>query len=128
MYPASVPCHSITSTTENAFFRPPFSLSGCHKQWTKQYGPQYDWGNSGKGILNGGFFWGSFAGTIPAGFLAERYGGKTLTTIGLFISALFTALTPIMCDMSFWAFFANRVIIGLAGVSLDDVLSQHAFH
>lgn len=39
-----------------------------------------------------------------------------MTTIGLFISGLFTALTPIMCDLSFWAFFINRVCIGIAGV------------
>lgn len=66
----------------------------------------------------GAFFWGSFVGTVPAGFLSEYYGGKTLTTIGLFISGIFTALTPIMCEMSVWAFFVNRFIIGLAGVSV----------
>lgn len=73
----------------------------------------------------GAFFWGSFVGTIPAGLLSELYGGKTVTTIGLFISGLFTALTPFMCDLSFWAFFINRVFIGIAGVS--TIFLEHIF-
>lgn len=94
------------------------SLSWKNAAFRSQYGPQYEW-KAQKGLLLGAFFWGSFVGTIPAGLLSEYYGGKTLTTVGLLISGIFTALTPVMCDISVWAFFINRFCIGLAGVSMN---------
>lgn len=64
----------------------------------------------------GAFFVGSCITGFPAGFLCEWFGGKVSTTIALLVSFLMTVLTPIMADWSVWAVYANRFIVGLAGV------------
>lgn len=53
---------------------------------------------------------------LPAGFFAEWFGGKLVTSIALIVSFFMTALTPIMADWSVWAVYTNRIVIGLAGV------------
>lgn len=55
---------------------------------------------------------------FPAGFFAEWFGAKSVTTIALIVSLLLTATTPIMADWSMWAVYANRIALGLAGVCL----------
>lgn len=86
----------------------------------------YFWGNFIK-IESQTFEWnliltvlytiGSFVSTIPAGFLAEWYGGKTLITVALITCTVFSALTQLMCELSFYAMQINRIMIGVAGVS-----------
>lgn len=55
---------------------------------------------------------------FPAGFFAEWFGGKSVTSIALIVSLAMTALTPVMADCSVWAVYANRIVLGLAGVGL----------
>lgn len=43
-----------------------------------------------------------------------------MTTIALIISMILTALTPIMSDISVWALYANRLLVGIAGVCEID--------
>lgn len=74
--------------------------------------------------MPGAFFWGQFVSTIPSGFLAEQYGGRRIVIIALLVSTILTALTPIMCEWGFWAVYANRIVIGLVGVSNKNYFIQ----
>lgn len=76
----------------------------------------------------GAFFVGSCFTGLPAGFLCEWFGGKFSTTIALIVSLAMTGLTPIMADWSVWAVYANRIIVGLAGVCFSRLHStKNAF-
>ncbi|XP_055314153.1 sialin-like isoform X2 [Sitodiplosis mosellana] len=94
------------------------------------FGPRYDWTKSEQSLVLGAFFAGSCVSTFPAGFLAEWFGGPLTTTIALIISLILTALTPAMSDISVWALYANRLILGVAGgvffPALHSVVSKWA--
>lgn len=46
--------------------------------------------------------------------LAETFGGRIIIFLALFLSAMFTGLSPLMADMGIWYFIASRAAIGLA--------------
>lgn len=62
---------------------------------------------------------GSIITAFPAGFLAEWFGGVSTTAIALIVSTVTTALTPLCADWGVWPLYANRFIVGLAGVCFE---------
>ncbi|XP_031626879.1 sialin-like [Contarinia nasturtii] len=93
-------------------------------------GPRYEWTSNEVSWVQGAFFFGNCISTFPAGFITEFYGGSLTTTISLIISVILTATTPITCQLSVWALYANRVILGISnGVffpALHNVVSKWA--
>lgn len=68
--------------------------------------------------------------SLPAGMLAEWFGGRSIVGYTLAGSAVFTAFTPVAAGISYWLVFAIRLITGiLAGVlypSLHNLISKWA--
>ncbi|GLH15175.1 Uncharacterized protein GBIM_19549 [Gryllus bimaculatus] len=48
------------------------------------------------GLVLAAFFWGYAAGQLPGGLLAERYGGKLVFGLGVFLTALLTLVSPFL--------------------------------
>ena len=65
-----------------------------------------------QGAVLGAFFYGYILLQIPAGRLAEMYGGKWIVFIGIFGSAVVNLLTPILAK-SVYLLIASRVVLGL---------------
>jgi len=55
---------------------------------------------------------------IPAGILAEKHGGKLLFGGGIFLTSIFTLITPMAVRISLKFFIAVRVLTGMAEVIL----------
>lgn len=95
-----------------------------------KYGPRYKWSDNEVSWVQGAYFLGSCISTFPAGFLAQLYGGSLTVSIALVISVVLTALTPLVSQLSVWALYANRVLVGIAGgvffPALHDIVSKWA--
>lgn len=82
-----------------------------------QYGPRYNWTASQESLLLGAYFWGYLVTSLPGGILAEWLGGRAVVGYAMAGSAVFTALTPIAADLSYWGVYAIRLFTGILAVS-----------
>ncbi|XP_053607794.1 putative inorganic phosphate cotransporter isoform X2 [Plodia interpunctella] len=55
-----------------------------------------EWDQATQGFILSGFYYGYILTQIPAGYLAEKLGGKWTLGLGLLSTAIFTFLTPIV--------------------------------
>ncbi|KAH9504502.1 hypothetical protein Btru_062944 [Bulinus truncatus] len=76
-------------------------------------GPEYNWTAQMRGQILASFFYGYIVTQLPGGFLSHRYGGKYVFGIGIFITALFTLVTPLVASWSPYLLIGCRVIEGL---------------
>ena len=76
-------------------------------------GGEFDWDDQQQGIILGSFFWGYVLTQVPGGMIAERIGGKWPFGIGMFITAIFSLLTPIAARTGMGALIFVRVVQGL---------------
>ncbi|KAL5019688.1 hypothetical protein ScPMuIL_002580, partial [Solemya velum] len=76
-------------------------------------GPDFDWDSRTKGLVLGSFFYGYILTQLPGGYLANRQGGKYVFGGGVFVTALFTLLTPVCARWSVYILIAVRIIEGL---------------
>lgn len=74
---------------------------------------EFGWSGTTKGLVLSSFFIGYLAAMIPAGWLANRIGGKLLLGVALIGWSLFTFLTPIAASLSFAALIATRILMGV---------------
>lgn len=97
----------------------PFSSAFIYSRHTlAQYGPRYNWSSHDQSLILGAYFYGYLVTSLPAGVLAERFGGRNLVGSMLAISALLTAFTPLAATYGLWVIVANRALLGVCGVSL----------
>lgn len=54
----------------------------------------FDWSEEMQGLIFASYYWGYIVTQIPAGILAEKFGGKYVLSIGLLTAAIITVLTP----------------------------------
>lgn len=81
------------------------------------YGPRYNWSQTDQANLLGAYFYGYMITSLPAGMLAENFGGKPVAGWSCLGAAALTALTPLAAAWDKWAVFALRFLIGfLSGV------------
>lgn len=82
------------------------------------------WDELEQGIILGSFFYGYVLTQIPGGRLAETLGGKLIYGTGVFITAIFTLLTPMAARKSLPALVLVRILEGVGeGVTFP---SMHA--
>ncbi|XP_065579958.1 putative inorganic phosphate cotransporter isoform X2 [Artemia franciscana] len=94
---------------------------------TKQVHGEFNWDGPTQGLVLGCFFWGYMSTQIPAGILAEKHGGKLLFGGGIFLTSIFTLITPMAVRISLKFFIAVRVLTGMAeGVTLPAMHSLMA--
>lgn len=87
-------------------------------------GGDFDWDSNTQGTILGAFFYGYIITQIPAGILAEKFGGKWMFGCGTLITAVLTLLTPVSAHAGVGWLVANRVLMGLGeGVTFP---SMHA--
>jgi MFS family permease len=81
--------------------------------WIKNFqdGP-FNWDETTQGYVLGSFFYGYVVTQIPGGRLAELFGGKWIFGAGILVTSVFTLLTPLAANLSFYALIAVRVIEG----------------
>jgi MFS transporter, ACS family, solute carrier family 17 (sodium-dependent inorganic phosphate cotransporter), other len=65
------------------------------------------------GLILSSFFWGYIGPQMLGGWLADRFGGKHVLTIGVLLWTLGTLLTPAAAELSFGALLAMRAVLGL---------------
>ena len=73
----------------------------------------YQWDGKTKGLVLSSFFIGYMLAMIPTGWLANRYGGRTLMAVALVGWSAFTILTPIAASLSFGALIITRILMGV---------------
>ncbi|XP_052806068.1 vesicular glutamate transporter 1-like [Mya arenaria] len=84
--------------------------------------PDFTYDAHTKGIILGSFFYGYILTQIPGGYLATRLGGKYLFGGGVFLTALFTLITPLCARWSVYLLVAVRVLEGLfEGVTYPSI-------
>lgn len=82
------------------------------------------WDEYHQGIILGSFFYGYVLTQIPGGRLAETLGGKLVYGVGVFLTSIFTLLTPFAARKSLPALVLVRILTGLGeGVTFP---SMHA--
>ncbi|XP_040570382.1 sialin [Lepeophtheirus salmonis] len=90
----------------------------------------FDWDEETQGFILSSFFYGYFVTQIPGGRMAEIMGGKLIFGIGVFLTAIFTIITPWVAKLDFYLLIVVRILGGLSeGVTfpaMHAMLSQWA--
>ena len=79
---------------------------------------QFGWSETRKGLVLSSFFVGYMLFMAPSGWLANRYGGKTILGLAVFWWSLWTVLTPPAAALSFGALIAARIAMGLGEAAM----------
>jgi MFS transporter, ACS family, solute carrier family 17 (sodium-dependent inorganic phosphate cotransporter), other len=58
----------------------------------------YEWDEQLQGWILSAFFWGYVITHIPAGCMAQTFGGKYTLSLGILSTAIFTLLTPLAIE------------------------------
>jgi ACS family sodium-dependent inorganic phosphate cotransporter-like MFS transporter 5 len=84
------------------------------------------WDESVQGIILGSFFYGYIVTQVPGGRLAELYGGKLVFGLGVLITGILTAISPLAAKLGTSVFVFVRVLEGLGEVRhvTQDNISQ----
>ncbi|EDW02607.1 putative inorganic phosphate cotransporter [Drosophila grimshawi] len=80
----------------------------------------YNFTESEKSYMQSSFFFGYIVTQIPGGYIAQRYGAKTLLMMGLTACAILTLLSPLSLKVGGWQ--------GLGAVRFLAGLTQGAVH
>lgn len=73
----------------------------------------FGWTGTQKGMVLSSFFLGYMIGQIPAGWIANRIGGRITLGAALLLWSFFTAITPIAAMAGFSALILSRIVLGL---------------
>ena len=65
------------------------------------------------GLILSSFFWGYIGPQMLGGWLADRFGGKRVLTLGVLLWSLGTLFTPAAAEISFGALLVMRAALGL---------------
>ncbi|KAI1304607.1 Sialin [Halotydeus destructor] len=74
--------------------------------------PRYDWSPQVQGLILGTFFYSYVLMQVPAGKMAERFGGKWVICAGLLGSGVFNLLTPLIAS-NVSLIVTSRLALGL---------------
>ena len=88
---------------------------------------QFGWNEAQIGIIFSIFYVGYFFSMAVGGFLADKYGGKTVLGLGVLLWSIFTMLTPAFSYNGFLALLFIRILIGLGeGITFPSWHSMYA--
>ena len=86
-----------------------------------------DWSPATQGTVMSSFFIGYLLLQVPAGFLADRFGGKWVLGIGVLLWSVFTLLTPSAAALGLTALLVCRVLMGMSeAVTWPSIYSTYA--
>ncbi|KAF2367680.1 Major facilitator superfamily [Trinorchestia longiramus] len=75
---------------------------------------EFDWNEKTQGLILGSFYWGYASTNLLGGVAAERFGGKLVAGLGIFMTSLLTLFSPMAARTSDVAFIVLRVLEGMA--------------
>lgn len=79
----------------------------------------FDWDEKTQGMILSAFYYGYIITHVPGGVLSQKFGGKQTFGLGIFSTAVFTLLTPIVAeDTGAWGIIVLRFLMGLGEVGL----------
>ena len=83
---------------------------------------EFKWSEKEKGFLSSGFFHGYVPALLLSSLLISKYSHKWIVGIGLFVTSVFTLVTPLAAKRSFSVLYCVRLLLGCAqGLSLPAV-------
>lgn len=74
---------------------------------------EFDWSEKTQGMILSAFYYGYIITHVPGGLLAQKFGGKQTLGLGIFSTALFTLLTPVVARMGSLPLIILRFLMGL---------------
>nr|XP_033326414.1 sialin-like [Megalopta genalis] len=88
----------------------------------KDYGERFDWNQHVQGLLLSGYFYGVLPASIPAGLLAEKYGGSKVVAFATLIPAALNLLMPWASGLHYGFVFVLRFMMGFFGGAVYPAL------
>jgi Major Facilitator Superfamily len=90
----------------------------------------YGWSQTTAGIVQSSFFWGYVLTQIPGGYLADKYGGRSVLSFGVLAWSAMTLLTPSAASTSLPVLLAARVVcfsihLAVFGTPAQSISSRH---
>lgn len=83
------------------------------------------WDASTQSLVLGCFFYGYVVTQLPAGYYAQKYGGKWIFGFGILLTAFFTLLSPVAAKLNFYLLLVVRLLEGLAeGVTFPAIAAM----
>ena len=109
---------SINSSNDDHHSTCPLPTSDRTKNETQNHhamkplpGPKYDWNPKMQGIILGSFFYSFVLMQVPAGRMAEIFGGKWIVAVGLLGASIINLLTPLIAH-SYIGIIISRISLG----------------
>ncbi|KAK0170800.1 hypothetical protein PV328_008598 [Microctonus aethiopoides] len=88
---------------------------------------EFNWDSKTQGMILGSFFLGYVITNVPGGRMAEKVGGKLVYGLGVFLTALFTVVSPFAAYWGLAPFLAIRIAEGFTeGVTFPAMHSMLA--
>ncbi|OXU24875.1 hypothetical protein TSAR_011919 [Trichomalopsis sarcophagae] len=88
----------------------------------EDYGPRYNWNQHIQGQLLASYFYGTLPSSIPAGLMAEKFGGARVVAFATLIPALLNLLMPWVASFHYGLIFALRFTMGFFGSAVYPAL------
>ncbi|XP_031833179.1 sialin [Nomia melanderi] len=88
----------------------------------KNYGERFEWNQHVQGLLLSGYFYGVLPASVPAGLLAEKYGGSKVVAFATLIPAVLNLLMPWASGLHYGFVFALRFLMGFFGGAVYPAL------
>ncbi|XP_012260451.1 sialin-like isoform X1 [Athalia rosae] len=86
------------------------------------YGERFEWNQNIQGLLLSGYFYGVIPGSIPSGYLAEKFGGARVVAFATLIPALLNLLMPWASSVHYAFVFVLRFTMGFFGGAVYPAL------
>lgn len=86
---------------------------------------EFDWSKTTQSTILASFFYGYIVTQIPAGWLADRFGGRRVFGIGMLIASICTLVFPVCARISVNLVYALRVLLGLSTVRKKIIISKY---
>ncbi|XP_076634993.1 major facilitator superfamily transporter 10 [Colletes latitarsis] len=88
---------------------------------------KFDWDEKTQGLILGAFFLGYVVTNVPGGRMAEKFGGKLIYGLGVFLTAVLTVISPFAAYAGLVPFLIVRVAEGVTeGVTFPAMHSMLA--
>ena len=88
----------------------------------------FHWSSTTVGLIQSAFFWGYVLTQLPGGYLADRFGGRSVLAAGVIAWSAMTYLTPVASSFGLPSLLLARVLLGVGeGVAMpamNNLISQ----
>ncbi|XP_014485648.1 PREDICTED: sialin-like [Dinoponera quadriceps] len=86
------------------------------------FGERFEWNQHIQGLLLSGYFYGVLPASVPAGLLAEKYGGSKVVAFATLIPAVLNLMMPWAAGVHYGFVFALRFVMGFFGGAVYPAL------